>query len=91
MDTSAVGITTARAMERIEELVSSGRISEEAIVGACVVIVAIDRPTPEDAPNRENLYDSMTDLFVFSEPDLIYVQEGLLVMARDNWGGGSDD
>lgn len=86
MDTSKIGITTARAMDRIEKLVADGELDERAVVGAVVLVVAMNHPTPDDAEDRENLYDTSTATFVFGEPDTVYVQIGLLEMGKENVG-----
>lgn len=93
MDTSKVGIATAKAMDEIERLVSSGAIREEAEVAAVVICVALDAKTPDDAPHREELRNTETQVFSFSEPDPLYVQIGVLHIALENYGptGWPDD
>lgn len=85
MDTSRIGIATARAMERIEALVERGDIDQDASVGACLVVVALDHPTPDDAEDRDNLYDTSTQVFTFCDPDVLYVKEGLIRLASEDW------
>jgi hypothetical protein len=91
LDTTKVGVAAAKAMEGIEKFVSNGDIPEEAKVGACVVVVALDHPTPDDAPGREYLYDTASQVFTFSDPDTIYIQRGLLEMAIESKGTTGED
>lgn len=85
MDTAKLGLATAKAMDQIERLVETGDIDADAYIGAVAVIVAIDKPTPEDARDRHMLRDVATQCFVFSEPDVLYVQMGLLELAHENY------
>lgn len=86
MDTTKVGIAAAKAMEGIDKFVNTGRIPEDAYVGACYVVVALDHKTPDDAPDRETLRDISTQCFVFGDPEELYIQDGLLNMALENYG-----
>lgn len=85
MDTAKLGLATAKAMDQIERLVESGDIDGDSYIGAVTVVVAIDKKTPEDAPDRHMLRDVATQCFVFSEPDMLYVQMGLLELAHENY------
>lgn len=88
MDTARIGVATAKAMDRIELLVARGDIPEDAVVGACLLVVALDSPTPEEA--REEYYGTTTRTFVFCEPDVVYVQEGLITLAHSHRGDPED-
>lgn len=85
MDTSKLGIATAKAMDDLERLSASGDIPEDAEIGAVVVICALDAKVSDDHPDRENLRAISTQCFVFTEPEQLYVQLGLIEMARANY------
>lgn len=85
MDTTKLGIATAKAMDDLEKFQAKGDIVESAYIGAVTIIVALDHKTDDDEPNREMLRDVSTQLFVFSEPEELYIQLGLLKMASNNY------
>ena len=91
MDTTKLGIATAKAMEAIEQYHEQGDIAEDAYIGAVVICVALDSKTPDDAPDRDKLRDVATQCFVFSEPEELYVQLGVIEMAKGNYGPGELD
>lgn len=82
MDTSKIGIATAKAMERVEALVESGDIPSEAEVAVACIVVALDYPTP-DQEDRHLISDVTSDIFVFCEPSEIYIQMGVLELATE--------
>lgn len=84
IDTTKIGIATARAMEKIETLVEKGYITDEATVGVACIVVALDYPT-KYSEEDENLVANMTsDIIVFCEPSQIYIQTGVLELALEN-------
>jgi len=86
MDTTKLGVATAKAMEEIDRLHAKGSIEEDAEIAAVVICVALDAPTPEDAPDRDELRDVCTQTFAFCEPDNLYIQLGVLRMVEMNYG-----
>lgn len=90
MDTTKLGLATAKAMDEIEKFAESGDIDESGYIGAVVIVVAIDAKTPDDHPNRDLLRDVATQAFVFSVPEEVYIQEGVLRMGLRNYHGSAD-
>lgn len=84
LDTTKVGVAAAKAMEGIEKYVESGDIPDDSVVGACVLVVALDHATPDDMPDRDRLRDVATQIFVFAEPEELYIQTGLLRLGIEN-------
>lgn len=84
VDTAKVGEAVALAFDRMIELEAAGAIKSDSKIGAAYLVVALDRPTDDDAEDRHLLSNVMTDIFVFGVPDHVYVQVGLLTMALDN-------
>ena len=91
MDTTKLGLATAKAMDEIERFVESGDIPEDAYIGAVCIVVAIDHMTPDGAADRWKLRDISTQAFCFAVPDEWYVQLGLLQMAKDNYGSPDEE
>ena len=91
MDTTKLGIATAKAMEQIEHWHETGDIPEDSYIGAVAICVALDSKTPDDVPGREFMRDVATQCFVFSEPEEYYIQLGVLQMAVNNYGSTDDD
>lgn len=86
MDSTRLGVATAKAMDEIEKFQANGEISEDSYIGAVVIVVAIDSKTSDDALDREKLRDVQTQTFCFSEPEEYYIQLGLLELAKANYG-----
>jgi hypothetical protein len=88
MDTTKVGVAAAMAMEEIQELVDKGIIPENAYVGAAYMIVALDHEIPD--AHEKGLRSPATQCFVFGTPEQLYIQNGLLHMALDNYSDPDD-
>lgn len=85
MDTTKVGIAAAKAMEEIEKFEKRGWIDDDSYVGAAYLVVAIDKNIPEEEADERGLRNPTTQCFVFGIPEEIYVQEGVLRMALNNY------
>lgn len=85
MDTSKLGAAYARALDDIERFVENGDVADDAEVGAVVLIVALDSKTRDDHPDRHLLRSVATQCFVFAEPEQLYVQYGLIELARNSY------
>lgn len=83
MDTTKVGVAAAMAMEEIQELVDRGDIPEDAYVGAAYMIVALNHHVPN--AKEQGLRNPATQCFVFGTPEELYIQNGLVHMALNNY------
>lgn len=87
MDTSKVGIAAAKAMERIDKLVSTQELTDEDELAEVLVVVAFHKPSPEE--DYEDRVETM--IFVDGTTQVPYVQDGLLAYARMVAGSGGVD